>query len=104
MAFGLMEASWLRDIVKEILGRSNLTLVNDSQACLANIYSSPYKLGNRNLGTKFHWISEEVRNGSASMRYKLTYSIPADGLTKALNQIKHMCFCIRIGLKDLRRF
>lgn len=54
MTLGLVEASWLKDIVGEIVGRTDLTFDNDKEACLANIEGSLYKPGNRHHGTKFH--------------------------------------------------
>lgn len=57
----------MRDIVAELLGKSDLILVNDNQACLANQNGSHYKPKKRHLDTKFHWIQEEIRHGSASM-------------------------------------
>lgn len=55
----------MRDIVGELLGlldleQSDLILVNDIQARLANLDSSPYKSRNRHLGSKFHCIREEI--------------------------------------------
>lgn len=58
MALGLVEASWLRNIVGEITGQPDLVLVNDNQACLTNLYDSLYKPENRHLGTKFHLIGD----------------------------------------------
>lgn len=36
------------------------------------------------------------------MRYKITNSMLADGLTKAVNYIKHLHFCNMVGLEDMR--
>lgn len=59
-----------------------------------------YKPGNRYLGTQFQWFREKIRNGSAMMRYELTNSMLADGLTKTFDYIKYICFCKIISLKD----
>lgn len=104
VGLGLIETSWLRDIIGDIMGQpdskqTELVLDNDNQGCLVNLDSSPYKHENRYLRTKFHWIREEIRNGSASMWYELTNSMPAERLTKALDHIKHLHFCKMIGLE-----
>lgn len=61
VALDLVEASWKRDIVGELQGRSNPgqfdgTLVNNNKACLVKLNSSLYKPRNKPLGTKFHCI------------------------------------------------
>lgn len=63
MTLGLVEASWMEDIIREILGRPDserldLILDNDNQAFLANLDESLYRPGNRHLETKFHLIQE----------------------------------------------
>lgn len=98
LALGLVEALWMRDIIREILGQPNserpdLVLIINNQVCLANIEESLNKPRKNHLWTKFHWIREGVQNGSASMRYELTRSMLAVPLTKALDRITHLRFC-----------
>lgn len=105
ITLGLVDASWMRDIVVELLGRSNsvrpdLILVNGNQACLVNLDDSPYKPENRHLGNKFDWIREEILQGSSSMRYEPTNLVLANRFTKGLDCVKHLHFCKKIGLED----
>lgn len=104
VALGLFELSWMWDIVRELFGRydtgrSDSTLVNHYQVCLRNLDDSPSRPGNRHLGIKFHWIRQEIRHGSASIKYETTNLISAGGLTKVLDRVKHLHFCKIIYLE-----
>lgn len=94
-----VEASWMRDIAGEFLGRSDLKLVNDNQVCLANLDDIHCKPRNRHLGNKFHSIREEIWHGSVSIRYNPKNLIPADSLTNTFDLVKYLHFCKMIGVE-----
>lgn len=102
VALGLVEASWLRKIVGEILNQTtDLMLVNDNQVFLVNLDGWPYRPGNRHLEERFHWIRKKVRKRFPLMRYKHTNTMTANGFTKAFDRIKYLHFCKVIQLEVL---
>lgn len=43
MAVSLVKASWMRDILTELIEPSDLVLIHNNQAYIANLNWSPYK-------------------------------------------------------------
>lgn len=70
----------MQEIVGEILGRPDVTLVNNNQVCIVKMNDLPYTPWNRDFGTKFKSIRKEIRYEYASMKYEPTKWMLADRL------------------------
>lgn len=101
-------AQWLRplyDELFEVKSRPILTEI-DNTAALLTANSTKISARNRHFLMRQSTVREAIQNNLIKLKYTPTNNCKADGLTKALQRIKHITFCshIRVDLKhtDLR--
>jgi len=69
-----------------------VSVFNDNQACIASLKSGQFKPSTLNVGVKYFWLRELVRDGDVEISSVGTNEIVANGLTKALERGKHSGF------------
>jgi hypothetical protein len=75
-----------------------IPVFNDNESSIANINRGDYEPSNRHVGVRYHWIRDMIRLGEAIVSYLASDEMPADGLTKGLDRIKHTFFLVSLGL------
>ena len=97
-----MEWMWLGKLENEYHGNKEyrtIPVYNDNEACIANVNRGDYQPPSRHVGVRYYWIRDMVRLGEATVSYMPSTQMPADGLTKGLDRVKHEIFIGFIGLK-----
>ena len=81
------EALWLNRLLKE-LGYNGATpsalLWVDNQGAIALSENPEFHRRTKHIDAKYHWVRNEVANGSLQLEYIPTALMATDGLTKAL--------------------
>ena len=52
----------------------------------------------RHIDIRYKWINQEVKKGQILLEFVGTAAMKADGLTKALDRVKHAVFVRQLGL------
>lgn len=93
------EAIYLRNLEAELTGSlRKVSLYNDSQSALklANNHQSHKR--SKHIDVRYNFIREVIANGVIEAKYLSTSDMPADLLTKGLNEVKHRKFMKALGI------
>ena len=94
------QSSWLESLFAELKIKLDsvvqLNMDNKSAICLAN---NPIAHGRtKHIGTKYHYLRDQVRKGRISLAYCKSEEQEADILTKALRGEKFYKFREKLGV------
>ncbi|XP_036340918.1 secreted RxLR effector protein 161-like [Rhagoletis pomonella] len=98
------EAMYLRGILSDLgISWECVPLYNDSQSAQKLIQCTGYRSRTKHIDVRHHFVRECHRRGAISLCYMPTENMPADFLTKGVQQIKH-CRCrVALGVAKQRQ-
>jgi hypothetical protein len=94
------EAVWLRLFLQEIgyAADGPTTILADNKLAIALANNPVYHGRSRHIDIQYHYTREKVVDNTVQLLYLPTAEMVADGLTKALDKIKHKRFLDLLGL------
>ncbi|RFU31063.1 hypothetical protein B7463_g5291, partial [Scytalidium lignicola] len=98
------EAIWLARLLSELqvnVSSSKITLNGDNQGSLSMAETTEQSKRAKHIDIRYHFVREKVQSGEIVLNYVPTADMVADGLTKALNSVKHAKFMDLLGLKSI---
>ena len=105
LASSAQEAVWMRQLSSEIgIEYTKPVIVcEDNQSAIA-MTKNPQFLGRTiHIAIKYHYIREQVYDGTVNVQYCSTENMLADMLTKPLASTKFSQLCSLIGVKPSRK-
>ena len=78
--------------------RESLPVYSDNQANVKNANIREYQTPSKTVGVKFHWIKDQVRDGTITITYIPTTEMIADGFTKVYGKVKQAELVEKLGL------
>lgn len=98
------EVVWLRNLAKslEIQVIGTTTVFTDNQSCISMISNEKFSNRTKHIDTKFHYVRDQVTNGTVKLIYCPTEENVADLLTKPLGSIKIVKHRVASGLIGLQ--
>ena len=78
--------------------RESLPVYSDNQANVKNTNIGEHQTLSKTVGVKFHWIKDQVRDGTITITYIPTTEIIADGFTKIYGKVKQAELVEKLGL------
>jgi len=78
--------------------RKSLPVYSDNQANIKNANLSEHQTLSKTVGVKFHWIKDQVRDGTITITYIPTTEMIADGFTKIYGKVKQAELVEKLGL------
>ena len=89
------EAMYLRDVLTNIgMDCECVTLFNDNQSAIKLTKSDSFHARTKHIDVRHHFIRDVYNRGIVNIKYLCTEKLPADVLTKGLNDTKHReCSC-----------
>ncbi|KAI0995091.1 hypothetical protein K3495_g13090, partial [Podosphaera aphanis] len=96
-------ARWLRPLYEELFGTMKQPIITeiDNTAALITANSTKISARNRHFLMREETVREAIKDKIIELQYTPTDICKADGLTKALQRIKHTTFCNQINI-DLK--
>lgn len=96
-------AQWIKPLYEELflINSSPIITEIDNTAALITANSTKIPARNRHFLMREETVRETVKNNIIKLKYTPTNDCKADGLTKALQRLKHNTFCTQIKL-DLK--
>jgi hypothetical protein len=93
------EAVWIRQLIRE-LGSSldAVTLFGDNQGAISLARNAVFHYRTKHIDVQYHFIREQVANGTIDLQYLATDQMVADILTKATAPTTHFRHCHSFGL------
>ena len=73
-------------------------ILGDNRGALALARNPEYHARTKHINIRYHFIREQIDNGSITYDYLQTKEMPADALTKPLGPDKHYTFAEAMGL------
>ncbi len=70
----------------------------DSQNIRLAVFNPLQTIYTRHIDIRYKWINQEVKKGRILLEFVDTVEMKTDGLTKALDHIKHSVFIRQLGL------
>ena len=97
------EAIWIGRLLKELDIGLNLpafpvTIKADNQGAIALAKDPKFHSRTKHIDLQWHFVREQVENRVVNFEYCSTKGMAADGLTKALDRLKHAAFVQQLGL------
>lgn len=94
-------AQWIHPLHKEIFQVKDEPILTeiDNTAALITAQSDKISARNRHFLMRQSTVREAIKNGLIKLNYTPSDICKADGLTKALQRIKHESFCNQINIK-----
>lgn len=88
-------AQWIRPLYEEIFLATNQPIITeiDNTAAMITANSDKISVRNRHFLMRQSTVRESVKNKLIKLKYTPTDQCRADGLTKALQRLKHKAFC-----------
>ena len=103
LASAAQEAIWMRQLTTELrskpVGATEIYEDNQSTICMAK--SPQFHGRSKHIGIKYHFIREQVENGTVFLRYCRSESMIADMLTKGLHRDQFIRLRNLAGIKML---
>jgi len=78
--------------------RESLPVYSDNQANVKNANIGEHQTPSKTVGVKFHWIKDQVRDGTITITYIPTAEMIADGFTKIYGKVKQAELVEKLGL------
>lgn len=78
--------------------RESLPVYSDNQANVKNANIGEHQTPSKTVGVKFHWIKDQVRDGTITITYIPTTEMIADGFTKVYGKVKQAELVEKLGL------
>lgn len=96
------ESLYLNGLVASIFecGDQRVSLFNDNMSAITMAYSENYSARNRHYGARIQLVRDCVQDGSVAIEHMSTKIMPADILTKGLDQTKHDRCVINLNLSS----
>ncbi|KAI0998335.1 hypothetical protein K3495_g9864 [Podosphaera aphanis] len=96
-------SKWIRPLYEEIFGLDSNAIATetDNTSALITANSNKVTARNRHFLIREETIRESIKDGTIKLQYTPTDKCKADGLTKALQRLKHITFCHMINM-DLK--
>ncbi|KAJ2903487.1 hypothetical protein MKZ38_009886 [Zalerion maritima] len=90
---------WLSHLLNEIgIDIAQHVIMTDSENAMSLVINPLRQGRTRYIDLRYKWAAERVAAGDFSLEQVGTNDMPADGLTKALENTKHAQFCKLIGV------
>ncbi|XP_036322252.1 secreted RxLR effector protein 161-like [Rhagoletis pomonella] len=95
------EALYLKGALNEVgIECASIKLYNDNQSAQKLATSFNFRPRTKHIDVRHHFIRDCVQNNIIKLQYMPTESMPADVLTKALTQAKHISCSSNLGLTN----
>jgi hypothetical protein len=104
VAFSLAtkEAVWLCQVLLDLYYPApsirSITIYGDNKPALSLTANPSHHSWTKHLAVPFHYVREQIANGSIKVDYIPTSNMPADGLTKPLTGLAFSKFVEMLGL------
>ena len=98
---GIKEQIWLECLYKQLdipWQDEQTTLHSDSQSAIELAKNPEHHARTKHIDIQYHFVRQNVQNGTVQLSYIPTNDQPADGLTKALDVTKFGHFVKYLGL------
>ena len=94
---------WLRQLYKEFNGelKDPTTIFEDNQAAIKLAKNPQYHGRTKHISIKYHFVREQVSNGTIQLKYCQTDEMTADMFTKGLAKAKFAKLREKAGIKDI---
>jgi len=96
---GIRKVSWIIGLFKELKRPRLIVLHNNSQNAITIAYNLALYNRTKHTLLKYHYVRKQVKQRLIKVTYLDTKRIPADGLTKPLNNYLYFKFLGLLGLK-----
>jgi hypothetical protein len=97
------EAVWLRSLLNELGIESQAegptTILTDSQGAMALAKNPEHHQRSKHIDIRYHFVREQVAQGSIELVYVYTSDMAADQLTKPLSHEQHVHCARLMGLQ-----
>ena len=97
------KAVWLHQLYKEFNGelKDPTTIFEDNQAAIKLAKNPQYHGQTKHISIKYHFVREQVSNGTIRLKYCQTDEMTADMFTKGLAKTKFAKLRDKAGIKDI---
>jgi hypothetical protein len=91
---------WISDVLQEIghVLYHRPVILNDNQSGIGVLNSGNFNSNSRHMRLRYHHLVDVVKNRLLEVAYISTKKMKADGLTKALDGMKHREFVTMMGM------
>jgi hypothetical protein len=91
---------WISDVMQEIghVLDHRPVIINDNQSGIGVLNSGNFNSDSRHMRLRYHHLVDVVKNRLLEVAYISTKKMKADGLTKALDGMKHREFVTMMGM------
>lgn len=97
------EAIYLKNLLSEIVGCNyTINLYNDNQGAQKLTENPLFHRRTKHIDIRHHFVREAVANNIVKIVYLPTAEMPADLLTKGLNNVKHNKFIKNLGIENIK--
>ena len=95
------EAAWIREFLTEIgeLLEEAIPIRVDNEAAIVWVTKETTPPQKRYVSVAYHYVNEQIAEGKISVEYVPSGENAADGLTKALERVKHQEFVEMLRMK-----
>lgn len=103
IAEAVKHALYISKFIKElnVNNLDNIVIYNDNKGAQLLSRSAIVHPRTKHIDIKFHFIRDALRDGSLSLQYMSTNSMPADVLTKLLSRDKHYFCMSEMNVKEI---
>ena len=105
LASTVQEAVWMRQLTSDLKNRPNGTTVifEDNQSTICMAQNPQFHGRAKHTGIKYHFICEQVNNGTVELRYCRSEMMVADMLTEGLCQDQFVKLRQMAGVKEMTK-
>jgi hypothetical protein len=100
MEHAYRQASWLRDLVKEIRSLDQAVILRGDNKSGTDALNNGFPNATRHLRVRYHAIRDQIESGNLVLEHVGSDEQLADGLTKPLGSVKHAAFVKEMGLAE----
>jgi hypothetical protein len=102
MEHAYRQASWLRDLVREIChdDQTKAVILRGDNKSGTDALNNGFPNATRHLRVRYHAIREQMESGNLVLEHVGSDRQLADGLTKPLGSVKHAAFVEEMGMTD----
>jgi len=86
LASAAQEVVWMRQLTKDLMGESTdaTVIFEDNQSAISMAKNPQFHGRAKHIDIKYHFIQEQVKNGTVQLEYCKSEEMIADMLTKGL--------------------